>query len=422
MSPSQSKAMPSLEHGESDVATEEPQVAEKQMSTSKGVDPQLKNAESISREPNSKIDNDDQSTAEPKRTIKSTKSEMKGAEGNKRKRNPEDDPVEDTQLVKRLKLTIKKLEDEIKAKEDSVVPVKDRLILRSDHFCRAKARLQHAVFIPAEDQFVMLLKFRGLTDRISAWTTKHLVGVFEGETIPEEVEKMLGEVSERPFRKFLTAKSHSTMFFQALMWRFFCTEVLENPFKLWGKNDDVGNVLASIQSGELGGKQQDLDRWRGHTAKVLFDCPVDETKIQRLKGKLLQLVKPFIVEEYKDQMESQIVPGIEEVLDAGVQLARQMNRFPDRFEIIRKGPSDLRDISQTYDPEWMCLSGSNVDDHDVVDLLISPALVRYKKNRGSGDEERLVIEKAQVCYRTGIWFTQTDEYQRRWGGSPEKNE
>lgn len=247
MAPHPDDVLPSIEHDEDEVTVKDSRVAKKQ-NTNKSVGPEPKNAKTTSRGPTNKGDHDNQPSTKLKRATGSPESETSGAKGNKRKRSQEDDSVEDSQLVKRLKLTIEKLEFDLKKTKNYLQRWHAKALRLRDNWWYVHTELQAVVKSPTpEDQQIMQSKFKELTDRIFAWVVNHLVSVFESEAIPEEVEKMLDKVSERPFRKFLTRKPHAMMLLQALVWRFLCTELFDNPFKLWGKNGEIGQVLASIQ-------------------------------------------------------------------------------------------------------------------------------------------------------------------------------
>lgn len=205
--------------------------------------------------------------------------------GGKRKRDPTTIQASDSYFIKRLKTSITRLEDDVQMAEmmesqhnslksqlaeykselekskiellsakrsaerwrERAYDVRDQLRAASDEVKDTETQLKKAVFVPADDEHTILSTFKQLNDRIYTWVMDHLVGTFEGKIVPEEVEAVLKIVSIVPFRKFLTSNSRAMMFFRALVWRFLCTELFDNPFKLWGMDEKFGEVLASIQ-------------------------------------------------------------------------------------------------------------------------------------------------------------------------------
>ncbi|XXH00055.1 hypothetical protein Hte_006397 [Hypoxylon texense] len=379
-------------------------------------------------------------------TSRSSGSESSGPDEDvKRKLSPQDDvpAAEHSRRIKRFKIEIEKVElerekaewrlekttNKLKEATKEVEKWRGKAYDNTDSFLDLHMQWTNT-FRPVytSDQKVIRTLFKTVKIYVLACAQNDLVGVLEGEAIPEEVEKALDKVSEKPGRKFLTAgKLQAMMFFQALMWRFLCTELFDNPFKLWGKDGEFGKAMASFHTGEFGGDEAELDNWRGLTGKLLMDCPVDDAKIERLKGELLQLIKPFIIKEKKDKIDSEIFPVIESILKAAVHLARYLNAYRDRYEVMRKDPSDARDVSLAFDFDWMTNCGPNVDDHDrnVVDLVFSPALVRWERPVESDYGRSAVVKRhvevnAQVSYRNGPLFT--DKHKRWCDLAPKEKE
>ncbi|KAI0381748.1 hypothetical protein F5Y04DRAFT_280398 [Hypomontagnella monticulosa] len=267
-------------------------------------------------------------------------------------------------------------------------------------------------FLP--DRNDLTAQFRDVGRCINILTYKKLVRVYHGDDIPEQVQKTLEQVSSTPFCMFLSNPNYGRVFIRAAIWRFLCTEFLENPFKLWGKGDEIGPALGKIQSGELGGDYDQLILWRAYTATLFYDRPVDETKLRTLKDSLMQLVKPFVLEENKDKIDTQVEPYVDEILNNAIILARHLNRYEDKMEITRKAPSDANDTSQSYDDEWMNICRPSVGTCRTVELLISPALIQRGIPIGSDVEQAWVLQKADVGYRRG--YDEIPENQT-YGGS-----
>lgn len=228
-------------------------MTKKLKSASRSIESQPKAAKGTKRGRNVEddLDEDFQPTKKPKRINNDTEPEPRRTRGNKRKRNEEDGSVEDPEYVKRLKLTIEKLECELDTTKKNFESTKIRLereifetTMRHTKVAEEQCQLAEVQFLL--DEKPLKYYFNDLQGKVGNFPYQYLVPKFKGENIPEHVEKMLKQVSERPFRKFIELEWHATLFFEALIWRFLCTEFLENPFKLWGEDAETGSVLGRI--------------------------------------------------------------------------------------------------------------------------------------------------------------------------------
>ncbi|KAI0381747.1 hypothetical protein F5Y04DRAFT_288294 [Hypomontagnella monticulosa] len=370
--------------------------------------------------PTQKDDSDQQPHFPKKSTIVENTRELESKipKYNKRKRGeleePAEDirlvePTEDIQLAKKPRLTVEELQEQLEAANDKLKATSDklkeanRLLLKCSDVERKT--LDHQLnrmgmkYNGDEDRLKLL--FQELETNIGSFTCHKLVHIFKGETIPEQVERELEQVSQTPFRKFLETESHAPLFFQALIWRFLCNEFLDNPFKLWGKSDETGRVLADIHSGKFGGERDELNFWRLHTGQLLLERPIDGTRLQALKDRLLQLVTPFVTEENKESIGTEIEPSINEIVDIATKLARYINIYVGQWKVTRKGASDAHYVSQSYDDTWMRIDDTSLGDWDGIDLLISPAFIKRGTFEPSGKEYTYVAIKAEVCYQNG---------------------
>lgn len=189
---------------------------------------------------------DPQEAEKSKFTNNSIELESQRAKDNKRKRIPGDDPPDTLQPAKKARPTLEELESELKATKGELEATKSKLKATKSFLEMAEYQLERAEikFEIMEDE--VMCQFIQLGAHIDTLVRDCLVNRFEGETIPQHVEKALNEVSDIPIRKFLAVESHADLFFQAFIWRFLCIEYLDNPFKLWGETDELGRVLASI--------------------------------------------------------------------------------------------------------------------------------------------------------------------------------
>ncbi|KAI1391072.1 uncharacterized protein F4822DRAFT_171666 [Hypoxylon trugodes] len=329
------------------------------------------------------------------------------AKSNKRKHN-EEDSAEDLHSSKKSKLYIEKLKreleeakNELKSKNDEIEEAKRRTRNIETYLESAECQLEKAAAQFSTDYKLLKSQFCDLQYKVADFTLLHLVDVFEGGDLPSHIEKAFREVSKTPFREFLKVQTHAGYFFQAVIWRSLGAKFLENPFKLLGKGDETGELFAAVQSGQYCGDEDFLTRLRAINGELLSKCPIDEAKLQGLKEELLELVEPFIAKQEQDKIDTKVKPGIDALFDSAIVLARQLYRYEDRFEVLRKLPWDTDDVSQSYDNKWMQVLAYNVDDSNAVNLLVSPALVHYRTERGSGERRMWISERAFVCYKDG---------------------
>ncbi|OTA77937.1 hypothetical protein M434DRAFT_382679 [Hypoxylon sp. CO27-5] len=325
------------------------------------------------------------------------------------KASQENDLSTDLQATKQSEPTVEELHHALKKAKEELEKMEGKL-RRSENSLKV---LEHKLlkdphqYFPGANFFEE--KFDRLSFRISQITLGYLVKEFEGSNLPEKIEKRLNEVSERS-HKFLEKSGQADYLFQGLIWNFLCSEMFDNPFKLWGEGDEIGQAVAEIMCGP--GNREHLDRWRSYTSQILYDRPMNDKKIQRIKDELSELINPFIIEEKNRVLKTNIELQINDAFELALVVARDIYRYETRFEIMRKNTSDSRYVSQAFDDSWMQIRGLNVDDHDVVDLLITPALVGRFSVWNSDKEQALVYRKAEVCYRNGPSFYKSDEYEQ----------
>ncbi|KAI1479725.1 hypothetical protein F4774DRAFT_114326 [Daldinia eschscholtzii] len=343
---------------------------------------------------------------------------------NKRQRDQEVNPTEDTELVKKQKLTIEKLELQLSAAKDELELTKIDLQsamkeaestkinlestkreLKYEIVDRelAEKQLQDAVvqFIPmAEFEQLIHIRYKDLRDAIFFFVRENLVKVYDKDTIPEHIEKRVKKVSRTPASKLLRVSPYAQLLFEALIWDFLCTEFIDNPFKLLGKGDDkIGLILGEIQAGKYGGNMERFSSWRAHTIQLFCDCATDNT---RLKNQLLELLGTFIVEGKKNDTKNDLEPALENILELATSIARDIHRFAFRAEVMRKSHPDARHVSQAYDNKWMRIDGSSLHEGDTVELVISPALVKYVRSYDSSVEQMMVLQKARVLHKNEV--------------------
>ncbi|KAI0849946.1 hypothetical protein F5Y00DRAFT_261053 [Daldinia vernicosa] len=352
---------------------------------------------------------------------KNVESEAGVAPRNKRQRDQEVDTAENARLAKKQKLTIEKLERQLKEANDELLSArldltstKDKLRRETEEVGLLEGQLRRATFqfFTEVQLYSLTCRFEMLCYEVGSFVGDNLVKVFEGDTIPEHIEKRLKEVSETPLHKFLKSRSYARLLFEAFIWNFLCTEYFENPFKLWGKGDEVGAILGAILAGKFGGKAGRLNMWKAHTAQILQDCPIDAAKLEGPKEQLLGLLEMFIVEEKKSKIKDEVEPGMNKIFELATSIARDLNRFDDRVEIMRKRHPDARVASQSYDDDWMVISNPSIENGDAVELIITPALVKYNRYWDSDEEHFYAVKKAQILYKNGVWFVDSDEYKR----------
>ncbi|KAI1415138.1 hypothetical protein F5Y13DRAFT_187241 [Hypoxylon sp. FL1857] len=394
--------------------TEDPQSTKKPRATSKNSTPEL-GATNVGRQKRVRTEE----SAETPQTAKRSRLAKKSLEpqsltekSDKRKRSQEDDFADTLQPAKKARPTIEELERELEATKDELESTKRKLGTAESSLEMVEYELEHADIKYEVEEGGLICKFTQVGHYIFNFIVDCLVKRLEVETIPEEVEKALDEVSDIPIRKYLAADSQTDLYFIALIWRFLCVAYLDKPFKLWGETDEFGQLVASIQLGELGGDEDLLNRWRQFTGQIFYNCPIDDAKLRRHKKRLLQLVEPFIVVEKKDKIEAEVEPKLNKFFDIAVSLARNLNRYIDRYEIRRRGPLDAPNGPLVYDDTWMQIRFLGLDDNDTVDFLVAPALIIRGKSPSSDVEKTGVLRKAEICYKNGPRFVNSDEHQR----------
>ncbi|KAI1466471.1 uncharacterized protein F4812DRAFT_465722 [Daldinia caldariorum] len=354
---------------------------------------------------------------------------------NKRQRDQEADPVEDARLAKRQKLIIEKLECQLKAAGEGLESTKAALEITTIELESTKldlestkAKLRYEIvslelaeeqlkraavqFFSTEDLDSAHYRLKKLIYAISRFVRRSFVEVYDKDTIPEYIEKRFKEMSRTPLHKFLRCGSYAHLSFEALIWDFLCTEIMENPFKLLDKGSGLGHILGEIQVGKHGGDSEALISWRAHTTQILYDCATVDTRLKGLQEQLLELLGMFIIEEKENSAKNHIKSDIENILEFAASIARDLNRCSIPVGIMRKSRSDAHDALQSYENEWMTMENSRLEDGDGVELLISPAFVKYLKPFDSGFEYMVVVQKARVLYMNRVNFMDHEQYKR----------
>ncbi|KAI2473845.1 hypothetical protein F4781DRAFT_427081 [Annulohypoxylon bovei var. microspora] len=192
--------------------------------------------------------------------VNSPKPELNSEKDNKQKRSQE---IEAVQPNKRSRLAVERLKSKLKE-------IKRKLMSLKGYLARAENRLQY--------------RFDILRYNISTFVSLHLVKVFRSDAIPEQVEETLAELSS--------------------------VELLDSPFKLWGKGSEVGLAIHHIISDDRGGEDKTIDRWRVHATQVPNKFLIDDKKTEALVEHLLHLIIPLVIKKEKNVVETRVNPRI----------------------------------------------------------------------------------------------------------------
>lgn len=244
-----------IKHSEKDDSNEDVNMAKKPMRAVKSSQPEDRtiDVQKRKRHQTDELALDLDLLKKPKLTNRSLDFESEVPEGIKRKFDQDVDSTGDLQPAKKPRLTKEMLQCQLKAAKNELESTEDQLKSTNNELQLIKRKLENAqveILILEEQLGKAAIKFMswdttveyhfiGLDHAIIHFGHEHLVSPFEAKTLPENIEKKFEEVSKevskKPFREFLQSKAHAPLFFRAFVWHFVCTEILENPFKLWGR-------------------------------------------------------------------------------------------------------------------------------------------------------------------------------------------
>ncbi|KAI0396995.1 hypothetical protein F5Y17DRAFT_455388 [Xylariaceae sp. FL0594] len=211
--------------------------------------------------------------------------------------------------------------------------------------------------------------------------------------LPEDVLERYGKISRLPAKKLLRSKRHARFFAQGIIWRVLCDNILDNPFKIWGKVSRLVEALLNQEEAPLGRREL----WRTLTGDLLGYIKPDAELIRGWERMLYQDIKPLVRDNVDDD---ELLADIQEIISQAVVLAKELAQSKSRCIVRReKLIQPYQNLgAQEYDRRWMIsMEKSLKADGDLIDFAISPALAERNNSYAEPFETPHVLVKAEVC-------------------------
>ncbi|RYP44142.1 hypothetical protein DL768_009377 [Monosporascus sp. mg162] len=155
-------------------------------------------------------------------------------------------------------------------------------------------------------------------------------------------------------------------FFQASIWRFLTVNVLESP-----------------------SREKRYHALRAHVCKVLHEnSEIDKNRIKSLARRLNARVHQFDSVRQEPSLETVLTKIITKVSELAATFAQAKAAY--RACGLYNGSIAM------FSDEWMETAGDKVTNRPGIDLIITPALVKYGNSDGENYNEYMVLVKADV--------------------------
>ncbi|KAI1128369.1 hypothetical protein F5Y10DRAFT_265281 [Nemania abortiva] len=239
------------------------------------------------------------------------------------------------------------------------------------------------------DDAEMTAKWKHLQYCIKNFARTYLRDFSYPEPLTPEQLQLLESVNPL-YQEFLTTEGKVHCFFQSFVWLYIAHRILRNQTIVWGK--DVSTAVRALSKACCAHRDEDFHVWRAQTGEMLQkERGIDGKTAEILKKKLYQRLVQFIPGDimHDAKREEMIRRSLEGIIDKAIELATifNMSRCVYDCEIVEPG--------MRFDPEAM--EHDEEYDAPLVDLMISPALVKYGNSRGQNYDQYLVLAKSHVC-------------------------
>ncbi|KAH9904871.1 hypothetical protein F4778DRAFT_789578 [Xylariomycetidae sp. FL2044] len=234
-----------------------------------------------------------------------------------------------------------------------------------------------------------------LVNRVKHFAFHFFDGPFKAPPdLAKGVTTILNCLSDTRISLFLGSWRHAPLVFQSLIWRFLF-KIFENPFTIYGK--EWGHIQQDIEVTP----EHSIDQrkryhlWRASGGQLLNDLRgVHEQRFKLHRQKLRELILPFVPELDRESAGK----ALDAYVNQAYRICQVFNQSNACYKAMRKHPGVIQDVGHAFDEEWMEWTEDNVSHFDGVDLLVSPALVKYGNSDAENYDTRVVLMKARVCY------------------------
>ncbi|RYP00061.1 hypothetical protein DL764_006611 [Monosporascus ibericus] len=175
-------------------------------------------------------------------------------------------------------------------------------------------------------------------------------------------------------------------FFQAFIWYFLAFHVLDSPSRVWG--NPLGDVISESDAW-TDSKDKQYHALRAHVCKVLHETSeIDKNRTRSLTRSLHARVHEFDFVRQGPSLE----PILTKIITKASELAATFAQA--KAEYIAYGPHHGSNVM--FSDEWMETTGDKLTDRPEIDLLVTPALVKFGDSDGENYNEPTVLDKADV--------------------------
>jgi len=308
--------------------------------------------------------------------------------------------------IERMKDQLLKMKQDLKSKQQEF----DRLAEDAERIGAARQRNADFDGI-AED------KFRDLQRLVKSFVRDTCASRIRDVSLPDELREVFGKISSHPAERLLNSGLHARLFVQSLVWQFLCTNILDNPFKVWGK--EVLKLVNAVLSMYpcvcplcpvananyysllyIGRQEEPLSRrelWRTMTGGLLSNLRPKAKRIQGWETSLASHIEPLILDNVdKDRLSASVTAIISHAVELAKILARSRTRCVIKRENLITPFQEA--LHQLYDGRWMEVIEQSVSPGpDYIDFVVSPTLAERTNSASEQFQIPRVLVKAEVC-------------------------
>ncbi|KAI0973391.1 hypothetical protein F4678DRAFT_459524 [Xylaria arbuscula] len=227
------------------------------------------------------------------------------------------------------------------------------------------------------------------------YTIKNFARLYFRQTIqPQQLSEhqveLLLSISPR-YQEFLANEAQVHLLFQSLVWKWIFVNFLKDPTMVWGV--DVSKVTKKVFGYiKPRGPMENYHAWRAQTAQMIQgrNGTNDELK-DCCEKELHRFIVQFLPENmlHSERNAEIIDRKVKGIIGKAIDLAVIFNqsRCDYRVRGVHHGHIFSSSTMEYYDEK--CNAAK-------VDLMVSPALLKYGNSRGKGYDQHIVLAKSSV--------------------------
>ncbi|KAF2965472.1 hypothetical protein GQX73_g8076 [Xylaria multiplex] len=189
------------------------------------------------------------------------------------------------------------------------------------------------------------------------------------------------------YQQILSTEGQVHLLFQSLIWKYITEGILRNPTIVWGENLSAAfTTLLKVGWNSA----EDYHAWRAQTGEMIQCMKGVHDRQRRQLKRELRKISQFMPEDKLSNEKYAMIfrHSVEEIIDKAIELAIIFNQSWSAYEV------EVVSYGKEFDSTMM--EYGEECNAPRVDLMVSPALIKFGNSRGKNYDQWLVLAKSHV--------------------------